>query len=162
LQDTFALVLTSPFVRASETCRLAGFEAHAVVSTDIVEWDYGAYEGLTTATIRAERPDWSLWRDGAPDGETADDVAKRAERVIARTRDVDGDIAIFSHGHFLRVFGARWIGLHPTAGALLALGPASISVLGWERDTAVLERWNDDGESRLFVAGDQRGRAPRS
>lgn len=147
LAGSFALVLTSPRIRARETCRLAGLEENAVVSDDVVEWDYGAYEGLTTAEIRSARPGWSLWRDGVPDGETAADVARRAERVLALARECSGgDVAIFSHGHFLRALGARWIGLPPTAGELFALRPATISVLGWERETPVLERWNDDGE----------------
>jgi broad specificity phosphatase PhoE len=150
LPRTFALVLTSPLQRARETCRLAGFAEQAVVSDDVTEWDYGSYEGLTTAEIRAVRPGWSLWRDGAPGGETAEDVGPRADRVIARVRDVDGDVAVFSHGHFLRVLGARWIGLPPSAGELFALRPATISVLGWEREISVIDRWNDDGQQMVL------------
>jgi probable phosphoglycerate mutase len=139
----FALVLTSPMQRARETCRLAGFDGSAVVSDDVTEWDYGDYEGRTTADIRKERPDWSLFRDGVPGGETAAQVGARADRVIARARAVDGDTIVFSHGHFLRVLAARWLELAPTDGARFALEPASISVLGWERETPVLDRWND-------------------
>jgi probable phosphoglycerate mutase len=151
LPCSFALVLTSPSARAVETCRLAGFAEHAVVTEDAVEWDYGAYEGRTTAEIRSKRPDWSLWRDGVPDGETAADVGRRADRVIARVRNTGGDVAIFSHAHFLRVLGARWIGLAPTAGELFALRPATISVLGWERESAVIDRWNDDGDDVVLA-----------
>jgi broad specificity phosphatase PhoE len=137
----FTSVLTSPLRRASETCRLAG-HASAQVRDDLVEWDYGTYEGRTTADIRAERPGWSLWRDGAPAGETADDVGRRADRVIAELQSATGDVAIFSHGHLLRVLAARWIGLPPEAGALLSLHTASLSVLGHERETAVIVAWN--------------------
>lgn len=139
----FAAVLTSPLGRAEETCRLAGLGGVAEVSDEVLEWDYGAYDGRTTAAIREGHPGWSLWSDGVPDGETAGDVARRADAVIARLRGEDGDTAVFSHGHFLRVLAARWLGLPPSEGRLLALGPASISVLGWEREQPVLRRWND-------------------
>jgi probable phosphoglycerate mutase len=137
----FALVLTSPLQRAEETSRLAGFD-QANVDADLQEWDYGSYDGRTTADIRAERPGWSLWRDGCPDGESAADVGARADRVVARARDATGDVVAFAHGHLLRVLAARWIGLAPAAGALLALETATVSVLGWERDQAVVQRWN--------------------
>ena len=138
----FALVLTSPLVRARETCDLAGFAGRATVDDDLQEWDYGAYDGRTTVEIRGERPDWSLWRDGCPGGETAADVAARADRVVARARSAGGDVIAFAHGHLLRVLAARWVGLPASGGALLALDTASVSVCGWERDQAVVRRWN--------------------
>jgi probable phosphoglycerate mutase len=139
----FVLVLTSPLQRARETCRLAGFGDVAELCDDCREWDYGEYEGRTTAEIRAEAPGWSLWRDNVPGGETAAEVAARADRVIERLRRADGDSLVFSHGHFLRVLAARWLGLGPEEGRLFALGPASLSVLGWEREQAVLSLWNE-------------------
>jgi broad specificity phosphatase PhoE len=138
----FALVLTSPLQRARETCALAGFGAAAQVDGDLVEWDYGEYEGRTTAQIRAERPGWSLFSDGVPGGEPASAVAARADRVIARLRDVPGDALVFAHGHVLRVLAARWIRLPPESGARLALEPARFSVLGYEREVAVIREWN--------------------
>jgi probable phosphoglycerate mutase len=139
----FAMVLTSPLRRARETCEIAGFGSQAVVSEDLREWDYGDYEGRTTDEIRAQRPEWSLWSDGAPAGETADDVGRRADRVVAEVKRSTGDVLAFAHAHVLRVVGARWVELPPAAGALLTLAPATISVLGWERDVAVVNRWND-------------------
>ena len=139
----FALALTSPLARAVETCRLAGFGDTAQEREDLREWDYGAYEGRTTAEIRTERPGWSLWRDGAPDGETAAQVGERADRVIAEVRSVDGDVILFAHGHLLRVLTARWLGLEPSAGQLFALDPATISILGYERETSVIRLWNE-------------------
>lgn len=139
----FEVVLTSPLGRALETCRLAGLGDTAEVSNGVLEWDYGAYDGRTTAQIRTEHPGWSLWSDGVPGGETAADVGARADRVIERLRSLPGDSAVFSHGHFLRVLAARWLGLAPADGRLLALGPASVSVLSWEREQAVVGRWND-------------------
>jgi broad specificity phosphatase PhoE len=139
----FALVLVSPLQRARETCRLAGYE-DARIDPDLSEWDYGDYEGRTTSEIQAERPGWSLWRDGVPNGETAAQVAARAERVIARAlaAEGDGDVALFAHGHILRVLAARWLGLPPEDGRLFALGTAAISTLGYERETRVITRWN--------------------
>jgi probable phosphoglycerate mutase len=139
-----ALVLTSPLQRARETCALAGYGARAVVDDDLQEWDYGDYDGLTTDEIRKTRPDWTVWRDSCPGGESAADVGLRADRVIARVRAGEGDVIAFAHGHLLRVLAARWIGLGPEAGALLALTTATISQLGWEREQAVVERWNLD------------------
>ena len=139
----FALVLTSPRVRAAETCRLAGFGEVALVRDELGEWDYGAYEGRTTAEIRKERPGWTLWSGGAADGETAEEVGARADAVIAELRRLDGDVAVFSHGHFLRVLAARWLGLDPRDGRLFALDTGTISVLGYERETAVLRLWNE-------------------
>ncbi|MFL6240372.1 MAG: histidine phosphatase family protein [Actinomycetes bacterium] len=136
----FDLVLSSPLQRARRTAELAGFSPDAC--DDLREWDYGDYEGRTTADIHTERPGWSLWRDGAPNGETAADVAARADRVVARARAVDGDVVLFAHGHLLRVLGARWVGLLPEDGRLLALDTGAICVLGYERETAVLQKWN--------------------
>ena len=139
----FALVLTSPLARATETCRLAGLSGVAKQREELAEWDYGAYEGRKTPEIREERPGWFLWDDGVPGGETAEEVGVRVDRVVPEIRAADGDVALFAHGHVLRIVGARWIGLPPDHGALLALSTASISVLGWERETAVIERWNE-------------------
>lgn len=142
----FAAVLTSPLRRATETCRLAGFREAAEVRDDLREWDYGAYEGRTTADIRGERPGWSLWTDGVPGGESPEDVGGRADRVVAELGSLEGDAAVFSHGHLLRVLAARWIGLPPAGGKRLALHTATVSVLGYERETPVLLRWNQDCE----------------
>jgi len=138
----FALVLASPMQRALETCGLAGFGGAAQVDSDLKEWDYGAYEGRTTPDIRRERPDWFLWCDGVPDGETISQVAARAERVLARVAPVEGAVALFAHGHVLRILTACWLSLPPAAGGLFALGTASLSTLGYERDTRVMTRWN--------------------
>jgi broad specificity phosphatase PhoE len=138
----FTLVLTSPLHRAMETCRQAGLLDRAEVSDDLHEWDYGRYEGLTTPEIREQQPDWNLWTDGAPDGESPAQVSARADRVLERIRAADGDVALFSHGHMLRSLGARWIGVPITAGAHLMLSTASVSVLGYERETPVLRLWN--------------------
>ncbi len=137
----FALVLTSPRQRARETARLAGYP-HAVVDDDLVEWDYGDYEGLTTAQIRAEVPGWTIWRGPVPDGETAAQVAARARRVIVRCAAAAGDSLLFAHGHILRVLGAVYLGFGPTHGAQFALGPATINVLGHEHEYPTLRRWN--------------------
>ncbi|HET6815824.1 MAG TPA: histidine phosphatase family protein [Mycobacteriales bacterium] len=139
---TFAAVLTSPLRRARETCELAGLAAHAEVVDDLREWDYGEFEGLTTAQIRESRPGWTVWQDGCPGGESVADVGARADRVVARLRAVEGDVAVFAHGHFLRVLGARWCGLAPEAGAVLALDTATLCRLGWEREQAVVRMWN--------------------
>jgi len=139
----FALVLTSPLGRALETCRLAGFGERAVQRDDLMEWDYGAYEGRTTAEIREERPGWTLWGDGVPEGETVEHVAARVDRVLDEVRARDGDSLLFAHGHVLGVLSARWLGLEPTAGRLFTLDPATLSMLGWERETAVIQLWNE-------------------
>jgi probable phosphoglycerate mutase len=138
----FARVLTSPLSRAADTCRLAGLGDGAEAREELVEWDYGGYEGLTTPAIRERRPGWSLWRDGAPGGESPAQVGARADRLLAELRGLPGDAALFAHGHVLRVIAARWLGLAPCDGALLALSTATVSVLGWERGTAVLRLWN--------------------
>jgi probable phosphoglycerate mutase len=138
----FALVLTSPLGRALETCRLAGFGDRAVQRDELMEWDYGAYEGRTTAEIREERPGWTLWRDGVPGGESVEQVGARVDRVLDELRSLDGDALLFAHGHVLRVLTARWLELEPDAGRLFALDPATISRLGHERETAVVRLWN--------------------
>ena len=139
----FALVLTSPLARAAETCRLAGLGAQAGERDELLEWDYGAYEGRTTAEIREERPGWSLFRDGVPEGESVAEVGARADHVVAEVRFAGVDAVLFAHGHLLRVLTARWLGLEPEAGRLFALDAGTISVLGYERETPVLRLWNE-------------------
>jgi broad specificity phosphatase PhoE len=139
----FAAVWTSPLSRALETCRLAGFGEVALPKDDLVEWEYGEYEGRTTLEIRRERPGWTLWRDGVPGGETADEVEARVDRVLAEAASVGGDALVFAHGHVLRVLAARWLDLEPAGGRLFALDPATLSVLGYERETRVLKLWNE-------------------
>ena len=136
----FALVLCSPLRRALDTCRLAGYAPET--TPDLREWNYGAYEGLTTPAIQATNPGWTIWTGTPPGGESAEEVGARAERVIARAVATGGDVALFGHGHMLRVLAARWLGLEPTAGRLLALSTGSVSVLGYERDIRVLQMWN--------------------
>jgi broad specificity phosphatase PhoE len=138
----FERVLTSPLGRAVETCRLAGLDELAERSEALLEWDYGEYEGATTDEIRNGRPGWLLWRDGCPGGETAADVGARVDPLIAELRAPRGDTIAFAHGHVLRVLAARWLGLGPEAGSLFALSTATLSVLGFEREIAVLRRWN--------------------
>jgi probable phosphoglycerate mutase len=138
----FARVLVSPSKRALETSELAGLGAVAKTMEELREWDYGSYEGRTTHDIRAERPGWLLWRDGVPEGETAEDVGRRMDRVVELVRSIDGDVALFGHGHSLRVLAARWLGLPPEDGRLFALATASVSVLGYEREVPVMLRWN--------------------
>ncbi|HLK48679.1 MAG TPA: histidine phosphatase family protein [Bryobacteraceae bacterium] len=138
----FALVLTSPLERARETCALAGYGDAAQLEPNLREWDYGDYEGRTTVQIRAQRPGWSLWVDGFPNGERIEQVAARAEAVIARATQAAGDVALFGHGHILRILTARWLGLPPQDGRLFALGTAALSSLGYERETRVITRWN--------------------
>jgi len=140
--NSFALVLSSPMSRARDTCALAGLGDNADVTDDLCEWDYGDYEGLTTAEIRETRPGWNVFADGCPGGESPEEVGQRADRVVARVRSIDGDAIAFSHGHLLRVLATRWVGLPPQAGAHLALATASISVLGWERETPVISSWD--------------------
>jgi broad specificity phosphatase PhoE len=142
---TFAAVLTSPLRRAARTCELAGFGAGAEIDRDLLEWDYGRYEGRTSAEIHAERPDWQLFRDGCPGGESPEQVGVRAERLVNRVRAVRGDVLLFSSGHFLRVLAARWLGLEPGAGRYLLLSTASLGALGYEHDRSepVIRLWND-------------------
>jgi probable phosphoglycerate mutase len=139
----FGLVLASPLSRALDTARLAGFGDRVEATDDLLEWDYGADEGRTTDEIRRERPGWTVWRDGPKDGETAAQVAARVDRVIARGRAAPGDALAFAHGHVLRVLAARWLAEPPSEGRLYELGTATVSVLGWERETATIERWNE-------------------
>jgi broad specificity phosphatase PhoE len=141
---TFSTVWSSPSQRASKTCALAGFGSQAVTKAELAEWDYGAYEGLTTKQILAERPGWRLFRDGCPRGELTSDVGARADLIIGQLRQTDGTILIFSSSHFLRVLAARWLGLQPEAGALFILDTASISVLGYDHGPTepVIRRWN--------------------
>jgi broad specificity phosphatase PhoE len=138
----FVLVLTSPLRRAVETCELAGCGEQAQKRDDLREWDYGEYEGITTAEIRQRRPGWSLWRDGCPDGESPGDVGARADRLIAELRSADGDVVAFGHGHMLRVLAARWLGLAPADGALFALATGTLSTLGYEHETPVILSWS--------------------
>jgi len=138
----FELVLVSPAHRARETCELCGLGERAVVREELREWDYGEYEGLTSAQIHARRPGWSLWRDGCPGGESAEEVGARADRVIAELAAARGEAAVFSHGHLLRVLGARWIELAAAEGARLRLATAALCVLGHEHGTRALTRWS--------------------
>jgi broad specificity phosphatase PhoE len=142
---TFAKVFTSPLQRASRTCALAGFGAEAEVDPDLVEWDYGQYEGRRTAEIRAERPQWDLFRDGCPGGETPQQIGARADRVVSRVRAVQGDVLLFSSGHILRVVAARWLGLEPGAARYFLLSTASLSALSYEHDLSrpAIRLWND-------------------
>ena len=138
----FSLVLTSPLERARETCRLAGYGDRAQMEPNLREWDYGDYEGKSTAQIRQERPNWSLWNDGVAHGEAIEQVASRADAVISRAVAAGGDVALFAHGHILRILAARWLGQDPRAGRLYALGTASVSTLGYEHESRVITRWN--------------------
>ena len=142
---TFAKVLTSPLERASRTCELAGFKEAAAVDRDLVEWDYGHYEGRRTEDIHQERPDWQLFRDGCPGGESPQQVGARADEVVGRLRAIAGDVLVFSSGHFLRVLAARWLGLGSAAGRFFLLSTASLSALGYEHDPSqpVICLWDD-------------------
>ncbi len=140
----FALVLSSPLIRAVETCRLAGYAGGAELDDDLMEWDYGAYEGRRTVDIQKERPGWLIWKGGVPDGETVDHVGERTRRVIARALKAEGDVALFAHAHVLRILTACWLGLPPVAGQYFALGTATVSVLGFEHDYRVIVRWNQN------------------
>jgi probable phosphoglycerate mutase len=143
--SVFAKVLTSPLQRAWRTCELAGFGDVAEVDRDLIEWNYGDYEGLRTAQIHAKRPDWQLFRDGCPNGESPEHVGARADGVITRVRAIKGNVLIFSSGHFLRVFTARWLGLEPVAGKFFMLDTASLSALSYEHDlsNSTIKFWND-------------------
>jgi probable phosphoglycerate mutase len=147
----FSVVVSSPLRRALETCELAGLRDRAVIDEDLREWDYGDYEGLTTPEIRQSNPDWMLWRDGCPGGESPAQVGARADRALAALRDAlgssgssepEGDAVAFAHGHILRVLGARWIEMEVAAGSRLALSAGAVCELGYERDTPVLRLWN--------------------
>jgi len=148
---TFAQVLTSPLVRARRTCELAGFGAVAQPEPDLLEWDYGAYEGKRTVEIKQERPGWFLFRDGVPGGESVDDVRQRADRLIVKLRQLKGNTLLFSHGHFLRVLGARWLGLAAGEARHFLLGTCALSILTYEHgslDEPVLALWNDQTHVR--------------
>jgi probable phosphoglycerate mutase len=138
----FALVLVSPLERARRTCEIAGLGAQAQIDPDLLEWNYGDYEGRTTDEIRKERPGWLLFRDGVPNGETIEQVAERARRVIDRAVASGGETALFAHGHILRILGACWLTLPPNDARLFALSTASVSTLGYEHETRVITRWN--------------------
>jgi len=138
----FKMVLTSPLQRARETCRLAGYGGQAIPDDDLMEWNYGDYEGRSSAEIQRDRPGWNLWRDGVPNGETVEQVGSRARRVIDRALTVGGDCALFAHGHILRILTACWLELPPHDGALFGLDTASLSILGWEHQTRVIRLWN--------------------
>lgn len=146
-RQAFAEVLSSPLSRALDTCRIAGFGGRVELVDDLREWDYGGDEGRTSDEIQAERPGWSIWGEGPTGGETIDAVAARADRVIGRVRRAEGDVLCFAHGHVLRILTARWLGLPPHDGRLFALATATLSVLGWERETAVMLRWNEDSRA---------------
>jgi len=138
----FSLVLCSPLQRAQRTCELAGLLDRAVIDTDLQEWDYGDYEGVTTLTIRESVPGWTVWNGTCPNGETIEQVSKRADRVIERVRNESGNTIVFAHGHFLRVLTARWCELDPVEGQRFILDPATLSILGWERETPAVRQWN--------------------
>lgn len=160
----FAGVLTSPLQRAVRTCELAGFGSAAQVEPDLLEWNYGAYEGLTSADIRTERPDWQLFRDGCPGGESPDQVGVRADWVTRRVRAMRGDAVLFSSGHFLRVFAARWLGLEPRAGRYFVLGTASLSAVGYEHDRSepAIRLWNEIPHSGRIGAAQARGHGEKA
>jgi len=141
----FAKVLTSPLKRAAQTCELAGFGAVAETDSNLVEWNYGDYEGLQTEQILAKRPEWQLFRDGCPNGESPQQVGQRADRAISRLRGIEGNLVVFSSGHFLRVLAARWLGLEPAAGRFFMLRTASLSALGYENNLSrpAIQSWND-------------------
>jgi broad specificity phosphatase PhoE len=138
----FAAVWSSPLSRALETATLAGFTDGVRVDDRLKEWDYGEYEGMTTAEIRKTRPDWFLWRDGCPGGESPEQIGERADGLVRDIRDVEGDVLLFAHGHILRVITARWLGYPPGDGMHFSLGTATLSMLGWERDAPSIWRWN--------------------
>ncbi|QNJ16335.1 putative phosphoglycerate mutase [Synechococcus sp. A18-40] len=143
-QQTFAAVFSSPLQRAQRTCELAGLGDQMQIYDDIIEWNYGDYEGITTATIRETVPDWTVWSHGCPKGENAQQVEVRCANAISTALAVpgDGDVALFAHGHILRALAGTWLGLGATGGQLLRLGTASVSILGWERETRAIQRWN--------------------
>ncbi len=141
-KESFILALTSPLQRARETCRLAGFGDVANVEPDLVEWNYGRNEGLTSSQIHAKAPGWLLFRDGCPGGEQPGEIAARVDRVIAKVRAVEGDVILFAHGHVLRVLAARWLGLSPSVGQHLLLDTATVNILGYYRGIPAIERWN--------------------
>ena len=142
VKESFALVLTSPLQRARETCRLAGFGDAANVEPDLVEWNYGRYEGLTFDQIHATTPGWLIFRDGCPGGEQSGEIGARVDRVIAKVRAVEGNVLLFAHGHVLRVFAARWLGLPPSVGQHLLLDTATMTILSYYHGVPAIKRWN--------------------
>lgn len=142
LRVNFALVLTSPLVRARETCELAGLGGLAEIDRDLMEWNYGEYEGLTPQAIRAKAPEWLLFRDGCPGGESPEQVSARVDRVLARVRAAEEHVALFAHGHILRVLVARWLGFPAMAGCHFMLDTATLSIVGYYRDIPAVKRWN--------------------
>lgn len=145
--SAFAKVFTSPLRRASDTCELAGFGTTASIDVDLIEWNYGEYEGRTTEEIEAQQPGWDLFRDGCPGGETVDQVAIRANRAIERIRAIDADVLVFSHSHFLHVFAACWLNLAPSAGRHFLLSTAALSIVGYHHGP-VVRLWNDCRHTR--------------
>ena len=143
-QQAFAAVFSSPLQRAQRTCELAGLGDQMQICDDIIEWNYGDYEGITTATIRETVPDWTVWSHGCPKGENAQQVEVRCANAISTALAVpgEGDVALFAHGHILRALAGTWLGLGAAGGQLLRLGTASVSILGWERETRAIQRWN--------------------
>jgi broad specificity phosphatase PhoE len=143
---TFAKVLTSPLQRAARTCELAGFGAVAEIDPDLVEWNYGEYEGLTSSQILQQRPDWDLFRDGCPGGESPEQIGERAYHLVQRVRSIAGDVLLFSSGHFIRVLAACWLGVGPAGGRFFLLKPASLSALSYEHNLSrpAVELWDDD------------------
>jgi probable phosphoglycerate mutase len=141
-RETFGLVLSSPLQRARETCELAGLGERANVERDLMEWNYGEYEGLTTEQIRMTRPGWSVFRDGCPGGELPEQIGTRADRVLTKVRAAEGNVALFAHGHILRVFAARWINLSPSYGEHFLLDTATLNVLGYYRESPAFKIWN--------------------
>ncbi len=144
---TFSLVLTSPLLRARETCRIAGYAGVAQLDDNLREWDYGIYEGRTTPDIQKEQPGWSIWDAPPPEGEAVEHVAARTQQVIDRAAKAGGQVALFAHAHVLRILTATWLGLPPRAGSLLSLGTGSVSTLGFERETKVILTWNRSCET---------------
>ena len=151
----FERVLSSPLARARSTCELAGFAGALQLEPDLVEWDYGAYEGLTSAQIHASNPGWMIFSHGAPDGESPDEIAARVDRVIAKLRACEGRIALFAHGHVLRVLTARWIGLSASHGRHFLLDTATLSILGYYRDTPAIQCWNASTTQETIQEGTQ-------
>jgi broad specificity phosphatase PhoE len=141
-KESFALALTSPLQRARETSRLAGFGPVALIEPDLVEWNYGRYEGLTPSQIAATAPGWLIFRDGCPGGEQPEDIGARVDRVIARVRAIKGDVVLFAHGHVFRVFAARWLGLPPAAGQHFLLDTATMNILTYYHGIAAIKQWN--------------------
>ena len=150
-QQQFAAVFSSPLQRAQRSCELAGLGDRMQICDDIIEWNYGDYEGITTATIRESIPDWTVWSHGCPNGEDPPQVEARCARAISTALAIpeDGDVALFAHGHILRALAGTWLGLGAAGGQLLRLGTASVSILGWERKTRVIERWNSPSAGKV-------------